>query len=119
MSIQQVTIGYDEAHEIAEDLGADLRPDYSAGGTIGQGCLGLVTNDPLKLMFKIGQRRVSLPRQPVTSALPWEDAQLDGMGLSYVIYWPGIEVESELVADNRSGVEDVRHNGVGASGWGW
>jgi hypothetical protein len=41
------------------------------------------------------------------------------MGLSYVIYWPGIEVESELVADNRSGVEDVRHNGVGASGWGW
>jgi hypothetical protein len=94
-------IGYGEAQELADDVDADLRPNFGGGGMVGKGCLAMVTNDPLNLMFKIGER---------------------GRGPSYIVYWPGIEVEDErdqLAGDDRPRFEDVRHSGVGAPGWGW
>ena len=122
MSNHHGVIGYDEAQAIADDVGGDLRPTYSGDGTVGQGCLGMVTDDPLKLMFKIGERGEKFPLEPIVSNLPWADAQLDGVGLKYIVYWPGIEVQDEraqLAEDDRAGFEDVRHSSVGASGWGW
>ena len=89
----------DQIIALADELGGDVRLDYSGRGLFGARCLGIVCEDPEEIILNALGR--GLPR-----------GKVDSMGKRKIVYWPEIKAamrsvgllpgsrEVDLLADN-------------------
>jgi hypothetical protein len=71
-----VTNLIEKIEELADDLGLELRTDYSGRGMYDRTCYGIVTDgSSAKFLMTVGKRDLPEPRQ-------------DSMGLRKIFYWP-------------------------------
>lgn len=81
---------------------------YSGRGMYGSTCLGIVTEDPLILMFELGEMSYELRNESEQDEHISDDAELnnllsnissnisqDSMGLSSIVYFPNIVLSFE------------------------
>lgn len=73
-----------------EDAGIEFseRTTYSGRGMYGMVCLGFVTNTPMRL--------VSLLDTIDNSIFFSSYAHTDSMGLSSIVYWPGLTIDMPI-----------------------
>ena len=68
----------DKIHEIARELGGEVREDYSGRGMFGATCYGIVCDDAAECMERAGSHGIF-------------GAKCDCMGRQVIIYWPHIK----------------------------
>jgi len=68
--------------EISEEVGGEVRYDYSGRGMFGRQCMGIVTGNP-QLVIDLAKKHRKLKQYCQ-----------DNMGLEYIIYWPYVTKES-------------------------
>jgi hypothetical protein len=64
---------------IAEEYGWKFTEGYSGRGMYGRTCVGIVTESPNDCIAAVGIK----------------GAQLDNMGMKYIVYWPNVKSEPE------------------------
>ena len=79
----------DQIIALADELGGEVRLDYSGRGMFGARCMGIVCEDSEQVILNALGR--GLPR-----------GKVDSMGTRKIVYWPGIQ------AAGKGGVAPVR-----------
>ena len=64
-------------HEMADQVGGEIRDDYSGRGMYGRTCYGIECFDPIGCIEQAALNGI-------------EGANYDQMGLDYIVYWPRI-----------------------------
>lgn len=77
--------------DVAEEMDADFRSDYSGRCMYGRECVGVVTDQPFEFCLQLG---INIGAQGDTSNQP-TDIRSDSMGRSTIIYFPGIEADQD------------------------
>ncbi len=64
-------------NEVADEIGGEIRDDYSGRGMFGRNCYGIECDDPIPCIENAAMQGIS-------------GANYDQMGLQYIVYWPRI-----------------------------
>ena len=67
----------DAVNETADEIGGDVRADYSGRGMYGKECYGIVCSDPTRCI-------------EVAATKGLKGARVDSMGTRTIVYWPRI-----------------------------
>lgn len=80
---------------IVDDLGGELRTDYSGRGMYDKGCLGIVVEErPIKFIIELIEALADESRDEIIHAMS-RSASQDSMGRGTIIYFPDIEWPKE------------------------
>jgi hypothetical protein len=72
----------EKLEEIADEIGGDVRSDYSGRGMFGRTCYGITCNDPNECLEVAGSKRI-------------RGGKIDNMGKRYIVYWPDISDDKD------------------------
>ena len=87
-----ITISLPEAAAIAKAANAELRTDYSGRGMYGAQCIGYDVHDMSGVM-RLGVAINRLLNKDMAQDM-LDRTTTDNMGLGFIVYFPGIELES-------------------------
>jgi hypothetical protein len=65
--------------DIARERGDTFRDDYAGRGMFDKRCVGIVTDEPLKVVEDAAEEGI-------------RGAKMDGMGKQTIVYWPKLSV---------------------------
>jgi hypothetical protein len=77
---------------LADDLGGNVRYDYSGRGMYGERCVGIVIPYPSEWIEMVNERSENLFSDDEWCEL--ERYSMDSMGLDSIVYWPNISVDN-------------------------
>lgn len=92
-----------DLYECLERSGLEVRDDYSGRFMFGERCFGYVDDDLARSVFNLSEALRNIgydfedealgeEAEEILNSTEFSNSKTDNMGLSYIVYFPGIQV---------------------------